>query len=886
MSQKLRELIRQVRACKTASEERAVISKECAMIRTAFKDEDSQFRHRNVAKLLFIHMLGYPSHFGQMECLKLIASTSFAEKRIGYLGLMLLLTEKDDTLTLVTNSLKNDLNHNNRFVAGLSLAAVGNIASTDIARDLVGDVDKNVRSENNYLRKKGALTMIRIFTKVPDLVEDFMDRIVVLVKDRSHGVVLSGLELLLATLQLDARHKPYFLKLVPSLVRLLRNMLSAGYTPEHDVSGIADPFLQVKILQVLCELGRGDAEASDAMNDILAQVATNTETAKNAGNAILYQCVQTIMSIESEGGLRVLAVNILGRFLLNRDNNIRYVALHTLSKVVTQDIAAVQRHRNTIVDCLKDPDVSIRQRALELIYALTNETNIRALAREMLNYLVVCSADQRGDLCSKIADVVDKYSPDKRWQVDTLITTISIAGSECQQNERIVNSLVCLITQVAELHPYIVHKLYHALKEDLAQQALVHVGIWCVGEFGQLLGTAPPTDEGATPKGPVSESDIVDLVHKVMRLHSATVTTKSFCLNALLKLTTRLTGDEVQARLSKLIRRYQHSMDLELQQRSVEYSNLLKPEWGAVKPDILEQMPVLDLAAMNQRRAERQASMGFSDSDDDYEDRPKRGPVVVGAAAPGGGGGGGGGGALGAPPAAGGGGGNLVDLDDIFGGGGGGGAAPAPAAPTGGADLLADIFAAPAPAPVGGAAPVMDLMGGMGAPAPAQQMQAPAAPMIDLMGGMGAPAPVQQQMQPAAPQPAAPAPAPVAVAGASASSFVAYQGNGTTISFSCAPVAGNANGTKILASFANANGAPMENLQMQCAVPKYIQLQMSPASATAVPPGSNGAVTQQVNIINTMRGQKPVMMKLKLSWSCGGQNVSELASVGNFPAGL
>ena len=37
MSVKLRELIRAVRACKTAQEERAVIAKECALIRTAFK---------------------------------------------------------------------------------------------------------------------------------------------------------------------------------------------------------------------------------------------------------------------------------------------------------------------------------------------------------------------------------------------------------------------------------------------------------------------------------------------------------------------------------------------------------------------------------------------------------------------------------------------------------------------------------------------------------------------------------------------------------------------------------------------------------------------------------------------------------------------------------
>ena len=67
------------------------------------------------------------------------------------------------------------------------------------------------------------------------------------------------------------------------------------------------------MLRLLRVLGSGSAAASDAMADILAQVATNTEGARNAGNAILYECVQTIMGVESIGGLRVLAINILGR---------------------------------------------------------------------------------------------------------------------------------------------------------------------------------------------------------------------------------------------------------------------------------------------------------------------------------------------------------------------------------------------------------------------------------------------------------------------------------------------------------------------------------------------------------------------------------------------
>ena len=137
------------------------------------------------------------------------------------------------------------------------------------------------------------------------------------------------------------------------LVRILKSLVQFGYSPEYDVSGITDPFLQVRILKFLRILGTGSADASDTMNDILAQVATNTDNMRNVGNAILYECVNTIMSIDSESALRVLAINILGRFLANRDNNIRYVALNILNKVVNIDIEAVQKHRNTVVECLK-----------------------------------------------------------------------------------------------------------------------------------------------------------------------------------------------------------------------------------------------------------------------------------------------------------------------------------------------------------------------------------------------------------------------------------------------------------------------------------------------------------------------------------------------------
>lgn len=63
---RLRDLIREIRSARTAADERTVVNKECASIRDSFRDQDNTYRCRNVAKLLYIHMLGYPAHFGQV----------------------------------------------------------------------------------------------------------------------------------------------------------------------------------------------------------------------------------------------------------------------------------------------------------------------------------------------------------------------------------------------------------------------------------------------------------------------------------------------------------------------------------------------------------------------------------------------------------------------------------------------------------------------------------------------------------------------------------------------------------------------------------------------------------------------------------------------------
>lgn len=62
---------------------------------------------------------------------------------------------------------------------------------------------------------------------------------------------------------------------------------------------------------------------------------------KNVGNLIFYEVVWIIFDIEVDFGLRVFGVNILGKFLINRDNNICYVVFNIFIKVVVIELNVV-----------------------------------------------------------------------------------------------------------------------------------------------------------------------------------------------------------------------------------------------------------------------------------------------------------------------------------------------------------------------------------------------------------------------------------------------------------------------------------------------------------------------------------------------------------------
>ncbi|CAA0815006.1 AP-2 complex subunit alpha-2 [Striga hermonthica] len=571
-------------------QERLRVDKELGNIRTRFKNEKGLSpyeKKKYVWKMLYIYMLGYDVDFGHMEAVSLISAPKYPEKQVGYIVTSSLLNENHDFLRLAINTVRNDIIGRNETFQCLALTLVGNIGGREFAESLAPDVQKLLISSScrPLVRKKAALCLLRLYRKNPDVVnvDGWSDRMAQLLDERDLGVLTSSMSLLVALV--SNNHEAYW-SCLPKCVKILERLARNQDVPqEYTYYGIPSPWLQVKTMRALQYFPTvEDPNTRRSLFEVLQRILMGTDVVKNvnknnASHAVLFEALALVMHLDAEKEMMSQCVALLGKFIAVREPNIRYLGLENMTRMlmVTDVHEIIKRHQAQIITSLKDPDISIRRRALDLLYGMCDVSNAKDIVEELLQYLSSADFAMREELSLKAAILAEKFAPDLSWYVDVILQLIDKAGDFVSDD--IWFRVVQFVTNNEDLQPYAALKAREYLDKPAIHETMVKVSAYILGEYSHLLARRP----GCSPK------EIFHIIHE--KLPSVSTPTIPILLSTYAKILmhTQPPDQELQKQIWAIFSKYESCIDAEIQQRAVEYHALSMK--GPALVDILAEMP-------------------------------------------------------------------------------------------------------------------------------------------------------------------------------------------------------------------------------------------------------------------------------------------------------
>ncbi|XP_030580072.1 AP-2 complex subunit alpha-2 isoform X1 [Archocentrus centrarchus] len=587
--------ISDIRNCKSKEAEVKRINKELANIRSKFKGDkalDGYSKKKYVCKLLFIFLLGHDIDFGHMEAVNLLSSNKYTEKQIGYLFISVLVNSNSDLIRLINNAIKNDLTSRNPTFMNLALHCIANVGSREMAEAFASEIPRILVAGDTMdsVKQSAALCLLRLNRTSPDLVPmgEWTARVVHLLNDQHLGVVTAATSLI-TTL---AQKNPDDFKTSVSLAvaRLSRIVTSASIDlQDYTYYFVAAPWLSVKLLRLLQSYPPPEDAAlrsrlTECLETILNKAQEPPKSKKvqhsNAKNAVLFEAIALIIHHDSEPTLLVRACNQLGQFLQHRETNLRYLALESMCTLASSEFSheAVKTHMETVINALKtERDVSVRQRAVDLLYAMCDRSNAKQIVAEMLSYLETADYSIREEIVLKVAILAEKYAVDYTWYVDTILNLIRIAGDYV--SEEVWYRVIQIVINRDDVQGYAAKTVFEALQAPACHENLVKVGGYILGEFGNLIA-------GDSRSSPLVQ---FNLLHS--KFHLCSVPTRALLLSAYIKFINLF--PEVKATIQDVLRSDSQlrNADVELQQRAVEYLRLSCIASTDILATVLEEMP-------------------------------------------------------------------------------------------------------------------------------------------------------------------------------------------------------------------------------------------------------------------------------------------------------
>uniref|UniRef100_A0A0N4ZAI7 AP-3 complex subunit delta n=1 Tax=Parastrongyloides trichosuri TaxID=131310 RepID=A0A0N4ZAI7_PARTI len=391
-------------------------------IKQELKHPDTFVKANAIEKVAYLQMLGYDISWAAFNIVEVMASRSFCIKRIGYLAATQCFREHSDVLMLATNMIRKDLQSSNMYHVGVALSGLSCFVTPDLARDLAADVVNLLSSSRPYIRKKAVLLLFKLFLKYPESLRPTFPVLKERLEDDDTGVQSAAVNVIC---ELARKNPKNYISLAPVFFKLMTTS--------------SNNWMLIKIIKLFGSLVPIEPRLGKKLLEPLTNLILST-----SAMSLLYECINTVIAVLisiSSGGPGdytasiQLCVQKLGILIDDSDQNLKYLGLLAMGKILRTYPRAVQAHKDIVLRCLDDKDESIRLRALDLLYGMVSKKNIVEIVKKLMEHVDQAEGSfYRNELLSRIISICSynnyQYISNFEWYISVLVELTKVEGAD------------------------------------------------------------------------------------------------------------------------------------------------------------------------------------------------------------------------------------------------------------------------------------------------------------------------------------------------------------------------------------------------------------------------------------------------------------------------
>ncbi|KAM7287817.1 AP-3 complex subunit delta-1 isoform X2 [Ixodes scapularis] len=555
----LTDLVRGIRNNK--ENEPKYISQCMDEIKEELRQENMSVKANAVAKLAYLQMLGYDISWAAFNIIEVMSSTKFTFKRIGYLAASQSFHEGTDVLMLTTNMIRKDLNSQGMYDSGTAMSGLACFVTPDLARDLANDVMTLLTSTKPYLRKKAVLLMYKIFLRFPEALRPAFPRLKEKLEDPDPGVQSASVNVIC---ELARKNPKNYLSLAPVFFKLMTSS--------------TNNWMLIKIIKLFGALTPLEPRLGKKLIEPLTNLIHST-----SAMSLLYECINTVIAgMPNHSASIQLCVQKLRILIEDSDQNLKYLGLLAMSKILRTHPKSVQAHKDLVLQCLDDKDESIRLRALDLLYGMVSKKNLMEIVKKLMVHMDRAEGSAyRDELLSKVIDICSQnnyqYITNFEWYVSVLVELTRIEGTK--HGLTIASQMMDVAVRVQAVRAFSVSQMAvllentHLLVGNGQRNSICEVlyaAAWICGEYSDLLEDPRSSlDSLLRPRACVLPPHIQSAyVHNALKLWARMLAQEERANLGDSESSLSEGGQEACTLLCQRLPLFVHSGDLEVQERA------------------------------------------------------------------------------------------------------------------------------------------------------------------------------------------------------------------------------------------------------------------------------------------------------------------------------